>query len=158
MLKIYPAKTHDDIEVARSILGEYLASRESNDSIFPEELQAFRKQIVELPAEFAEPRGCLLLAECDGEIIGYVCLRDLGDGICEMKRLYVKPKWRNQGIGKDLAQEIIEKAKPIGYSYMQIDTFNEAAKKVYTSLGFYKIQPYRCNPTEGIEFMELKLI
>ncbi|MGD9162850.1 MAG: GNAT family N-acetyltransferase [Desulfobacteraceae bacterium] len=158
MLKIYPAKTHDDIEVARSILGEYLACRESEKSIFPEELQAFRKQIAELPAEFAEPGGCLLLAKFDEEVAGCVCLRDLGDNICEMKRLFVKPEWRNQGIGKALAKEIIEKAKPIGYSYIRIDTFNEAAKKVYTSIGFYKIQPYRYNPTEGIEFMELKLI
>jgi N-acetylglutamate synthase-like GNAT family acetyltransferase len=158
VLNIYPVETKEDIKIARSILGEYLACRKSNDSIFPKELQAFRKQIAELPGEFAEPRECLLLAECDGQLVGCAGLRDLGDSICEMKRLYVKPKWRNQGIGKALAQEIIEKAKPIGYSYMRIDTFDEMAKKLYTSLGFYKIQPYRYNPTEGIEFMELKLI
>jgi ribosomal protein S18 acetylase RimI-like enzyme len=158
MLKIYPVDTEEDIEIARSLLGEYLACRESDDSIFPKELQAFRKQIAELPAEFAEPRGCLLLAKFDGQVVGCVCLRDLGDSICEMKRLYVKPKWRNQGIGKDLAIEVIKRAKAIDYKYMRIDTFNEAAKKLYTSLGFCKIQPYRFNPTEGIEFMELKII
>ena len=158
MLKIYPVKTYDDIEVVRVILGEYLACRKSNDSIFPKELQAFRKQIAELPAEFAEPRGCLLLAECDGQLVGCVCLRDLGESICEIKRLYVKPKWRNQGIGKALSKEVIKKAKEIGYAHMRIDTFDDAAKKLYASIGFKRIQPYRYNPIEGVEFMELKLI
>ena len=158
MLKIYQVKTHDDIEVTRSILGEYLSSRESDDSIFPKELQAFRKQIAELPAEFAETRGCLLLAEYGEQSVGCVGLREIGDGICEMKRLYVKPQFRGQGIGKTLAKKVIEKAKEIGYACMRIDTFNEAAKTLFVSLGFYKIEPYRYNPIEGVEFMELKLI
>ena len=118
MLKIYPAKTHDDIEVAKSILSEYLTCRESNNSIFPGELQVFRKQIAELPAEFTEPRGCLLLAKFEEVPVGCVGLRNLGEGICEMKRLYVKPKWRNRGIGKDLAVDVIKKAKAIGYIYI----------------------------------------
>ena len=104
MLKIYPVKTDKDIERARSILGEYLTSRESEMSIFSQEIKAFQRQLRELPAEFAEPSGCLFLARHEKQPAGCVGLRDLGDGVCEMKRLYVKPKFRGQGIGKDLAK------------------------------------------------------
>ena len=157
MLDIYPAKTNEDIEAARSVLGEYLAWRESEKSISCQELRAFRKQLADLPAEFAEPGGCLLLAEYGEQPVGCVGLRDLGDGACEMKRLYVRPEWRGRGIGKSLAKEVIEKAKTIGYGRMRIDTFDGAAKALYASLGFEEIEPYRYNPIEGVVFMELKL-
>ncbi len=157
MLKIFPVKTNDDIEIARSILGEYLVWRESQKSISCQELQAFRKQLADLPAEFAEPSGCLLLAMYGELPVGCVGLRDIGDDICEMKRLFVMPEWRGRGIGKALAKEVIEKAKKIGYVCMRIDTFDDAAKALYASLGFKKIEPYRYNPIEGVVFMELKL-
>jgi len=67
------------------------------------------------------------------------------------------PQWREQGIGKSLAKEVIEKAKTIGYRCMRIDTFDDAAKALYASLGFKKIEPYRYNPIEGVVFMELEL-
>lgn len=157
MLKIYPVETAEDLEVTRSILCEYLACRESETSIFPRELQSFRKQLSELPAEFSSPDGCLLLARDGGEPVGCVGLRGLGDNICEMKRLYVTPEFRRRGIGKALAKEVIEKAKSIGYAWMRIDTFDDAAKALYASLGFKEIEAYRYNPTEGVVFMELKL-
>jgi len=157
MLKIYPVKTNEDIDVVRSILGEYLAWRESQKSISPQELQSFRKQLADLPAEFAEPNGCLVLAKYREQPVGCVGLRDLNDGICEMKRLFVKPEWRGRGIGKSLAKEVIKKAMTIGYGCMRIDTFDDAAKTLYTSLGFKKIKPYRYNPIKGVVFMELKL-
>lgn len=76
MLKIYPVKTNEDIDVVRSILGEYLVWRESQKSISPQELQSFRKQLADLPAEFAEPNGCLLLAKYREQPVGCVGLRD----------------------------------------------------------------------------------
>jgi len=157
MLKIYPVKTNDNVEVARGILGEYLVWRENQKSISRQELQAFRKQLADLPAEFAEPSGCLLLARYGEQPVGCVGLRKLSDDICEMKRLFVMPQWREQGIGKSLAKEVIEKAKTIGYRCMRIDTFDDAAKALYASLGFKKIEPYRYNPIEGVVFMELEL-
>ena len=157
MLKILIAKTDKDLEIVRVLLAEYLASREFEESIFPEEVQAFQKQLSELPAEFAPPKGCLLLAMYGDQPAGCVGLRDLGDGICEMKRLYVKPECRGRGIGKSLAKEVIEKAKTIGYDCMRIDAFDDTAKALYASLGFKQIEPYRHNPIEGVVFMELKL-
>jgi N-acetylglutamate synthase-like GNAT family acetyltransferase len=158
MLKIFPVETSEDLEIARSLLGEYLVSRENHKSIFCQELKAFQKQLANLPAEFAGPRGCLLFARYEERSVGCVGLRDLGDDICEMKRLYVKPEWRGWRIGKGLAKEVIEKAKTIGYSCMRIDTFDNAAKALYASLGFKEIEPYRYNPIEGVVFMELKLM
>ena len=157
MLNIYPVKTKEDIEVSRIVLGEYLAWRESEKSISCQELRAFRKQLANLPAEFAGPSGCLLLARYGEQPVGCVGLRDLGDGICEMKRLYVRPEYRGRGIGIGLAKEVIGKAKTMGYECMRIDTFDDAAKALYVSLGFKEIEPYRYNPIEGVVFMELKL-
>ena len=158
MLKIYPAETNEDVDVARSILGEYLSWRESQGSISCRELRAFREQLADLPAEFAGPGGCLLIAGYEEGPAGCVGLRDLGDDICEMKRLYVRPQCRGRGIGRGLAKAVIEKAKEIGYSCMRIDTFDDAAKALYASLGFKEIEPYRDNPIESVVFMELKLV
>ena len=74
-----------------------------------------------------------------------------------MKRLYVRPQFRGRGAGKDLAKAVIEQAQEIGYTCMRIDTFDNAAKALYASLGFREIEPYRYNPIEGVVFMELKL-
>ena len=75
-----------------------------------------------------------------------------------MKRLYVRPECRGRGIGKALAKAVIEQAKVIGYSSIRIDTFDDTAKALYSSLGFKEIEPYRYNPIEGVKFMELKLV
>ena len=143
MLDIYPAKTNEDIEAARSVLGEYLAWRESEKSISCQELRAFRKQLADLPAEFAEPGGCLLLARYGEQPVGCVGLRDLGDGICEMKRLYVKPEFRGLKIGRKLVEAIIAAARKIGYSSIRGDTVPtmQIAQALYTSLGFKEIGP-----------------
>ena len=76
MLKIFPVETDQELEVARSLLGEYVAWRESENSIFPQEVRAFRKQLANLPAEFAGPGGCLLIASYGEQAAGCVGLRD----------------------------------------------------------------------------------
>ncbi|MFC1676545.1 GNAT family N-acetyltransferase [Planctomycetota bacterium] len=159
MLKIYPAETDEDIELVKKLLEEYLASREFEDSIFPEEVQAFQKQLSELPAEFAGPSGCLLIAKYGEQPAGCVGLRNLGDGICEMKRLYIKSQFRGLKIGRKLMESIISEARRIGYSVIRGDTIPsmQAAQALYASLGFKEIEPYRYNPIEGVKFMELKL-
>ncbi|MHC4266656.1 MAG: GNAT family N-acetyltransferase [Planctomycetota bacterium] len=160
MLKIYQVETDEDIEVTRSLLGEYFARREFEESIFPEEVQAFQKQLSELPAEFAPPKGCLFLAMYGDQPAGCVGLRDLGDGISEMKRLYVKPEFRGFKIGRKLVEAVIEQAQNIiGYKQMRLDTIPSmiAARTLYVSIGFEEIEPYRYNPIEGAQFMELKL-
>ena len=157
MTKIFLAETDKDIEHVKILFEEYFIWRKSENSISSQELQAFQRQLRELPAEFAPPRGCLLLAKDGEQLVGCVGLRELSDSVCEMKRLYVTPKFRGRGTGKDLAKAAVEQARKIGYACMRIDTSNVVAKALYASLGFKEIAPYRHNPIKSVAFMELKL-
>ena len=159
MLEIYPVETDKDIGLVKRLLEEYLACRELEDSIFPQEVQAFQKQLSKLPAEFAEPSGCLLLAMYGELPAGCVGLRDLGDDICEMKRLYIRPEFRGLKIGRKLMESIIAEARRIGYFAIRGDTIPsmQVAQALYASLGFKEIGPYHYNPIEGVKFIELKL-
>jgi len=154
MLKIAEAVTDRDIEQAKTLFVEYA------DSLgFDLAFQRFDEELRSLPGDYARPKGCLLLAACDGQAVGCVALRPLEEGICEMKRLYVKPEFRGMGIGRALAEAVIKEAQNIGYKCMRLDTVPsmEAARMLYASLGFERISPYRYNPIEGAVFMELKL-
>ncbi len=104
--------------------------------------------------------GCLLLAIYDGKPSGCVAARKFDGDICEMKRLYVRPEFQGLGVGKHLAEEVIAAAKGLGYAKMRLDTMPKmaAAQKLYLSLGFKEIAPYRFNPEPGAVFMELDLI
>lgn len=122
--------------------------------------QNFEKEMRELPGAYAPPRGRLLLAIDDEEVAGCVALRDLGDGVCEMKRLFVRPQFQGRGIGGALTAKIISEARELGYQRMRLDTIAskmERAVAVYRSLGFEEIEPYYPNPTPGTLYMELKL-
>jgi ribosomal protein S18 acetylase RimI-like enzyme len=99
----------------------------------------------------------MLLAQHDGQVIGCVALRQIGEGLCEMKRLFVQPAFRGQGIGKALAGAIIEEGRRIGYKRMRLDTAMEPAQSLYRSLGFHEIPPYQQVPVAGVVFMELEL-
>lgn len=123
--------------------------------------QNFERELAELPGAYAPPRGRLLLALHEDEIAGCVALRPLGeDGTCEMKRLYVRPNFRGQGVGRALALHLIEEARALDYARMCLDTLPAQmgeAIKMYRSLGFREIEPYYHNPVEGALFMELTL-
>jgi GNAT superfamily N-acetyltransferase len=154
MLKIFPVETDKDLEIVRELFLEY------SDSLgFDLGFQGFEEELANLPGCYAPPEGCILLAKYNEEIAGCVALRKLGDGICEGKRLYVRPEFRGFKIGRKLAEAVIAEARKIGYSRIRADTVGsmKTALALYMSLGFNQIEPYRYNPIEGAVFVELEL-
>jgi GNAT superfamily N-acetyltransferase len=121
--------------------------------------QRFQQEVDGLPGDYASPDGQLLLAIDDDRAVGCVAIRKLGEGVCEMKRLFVQPGYRGKGLGRQLAEAIIAEARRIGYGKMRLDTLASLKEAVglYRSLGFIEIPPYRCNPLPNVVFMELLL-
>ncbi len=122
--------------------------------------QSFEVELAQLPWEYAPPSGRLLLARSGAVAAGCVALHKLEDGICEMKRLYVRPQFRGTGLGRRLAEEIIAQARDIGYRRMRLDTVVSVmgrAVELYRALGFREIAPYRENPIPTASYMELDL-
>ncbi len=154
MVKLLQVNSEEHLVQVRKLFEEYAKSLDF-DLCF----QNFDKELAELPGEYAPPDGCLLLAKYQDKIAGCVALRKIEQGICEMKRLYVRTEFRGKGIGKDLATAIIQKARKIGYTRMRLDTVPsmKEAIELYRLLGFKEIKPYRHNPVNGAKFMELKL-
>jgi len=154
MLRIIPAKPEQDLELIRELFKEYASSLG-----FDLDFQDFKEELANLPGDYAPPDGCILLAKDKEQIAGCVALRKMGEDICEMKRLYVRPEFRGKGIGRKLSVAIIDKARDIGYKYMRLDTVPamKQAIALYRSLGFKQIEPYRYNPIEGATFMELEI-
>lgn len=152
---ILKAKSPEQMEQARQLFVEYAESLG-----FSLCFQSFDKELAGLPGDYAPPSGRLLLAEHEGKIAGCVALHKLSDGICEMKRLYVRPEFRGHALGRALAERVIEEARVIGYAHMRLDTVvgkMDSAIALYRVLGFREIPPYRENPIPGAIYMELKL-
>jgi len=138
----------------RSLFEEYASSLD-----FRLDFQNFADELAGLPGEYASPHGQLLLAKCDAAVAGCVALRRIDRTMCEMKRLYVRPAFRRWKIGRRLTEAIIAEAAIIGYRRMRLDTVPSMteARRLYESLGFRDISPYRHNPVPGARFMELEL-
>ncbi|HQU92636.1 MAG TPA: GNAT family N-acetyltransferase [Pyrinomonadaceae bacterium] len=152
MIDIFPANSSDDIETARTIFREY--EQWLGMSLC---FQSFEAELAELPGKYAPPSGRLYLARIDGEPVGCIALRSLGDGVCEMKRLYLREAARGKGVGVALIEKIISDAVEIGYTKMRLDTYPPKMGKavgLYEAHGFYEIPPYYHNPHEGVLFME----
>lgn len=154
-LKFIQAESVSEISKARELFMEYSEGL-GLDLCF----QNFEQELAELPGRYALPDGRLLLAVFHGQVAGCVGLRKIDDGVCEMKRLYVRPKFRGLGIGRALALHLIEEARALNYSQMRLDTLPaqmEEAIRMYRSLGFREIEPYYHNPVKGALFLELTL-
>ena len=156
MITIRQVEGDEDVKQARELFREYEAWL-GLDLCF----QNFEKELTELPGAYAPPTGRLLLAYENDQLVGCVALRKLSDGVCEMKRLFLRPEFHGQGRGRTLAQRIIEEARGAGYERMRLDTLPEQMGKamaLYRSLGFREIEPYYDNPVAGAIFLELSLV
>jgi ribosomal protein S18 acetylase RimI-like enzyme len=154
-VKIIPATSPDQLRQVRQLFEAYAASL-SFDLCF----QNFQQELDGLPGCYAPPGGGLWLAVNDRlDAAGCVALRGLESGIGEMKRLYVRPEYRGTGLGRLLARTVLEEAAIIGYKRLRLDTtptMTEAIR-LYESLGFTRIAPYRANPVEGAICMEIEV-
>ena len=150
--------TDAELASAAAIFREYAAGLDV-DLCF----QNFDAEIASLPGEYAPPSGQLLLAYVDGELAGCGALRRFADAddanACEMKRLFVRPGYRRFGLGRLLAQALLDEARRAGYSAMLLDTLDdmEAARELYASLGFVEIPPYYFNPIPGAHYLKAEL-
>jgi len=151
---VYP-DTPELIAATREIFREYAHSLDV-DLCF----QDFDVELAELPGEYAPPGGHLLLASVDGALAGCGALRPMRESdyanACEMKRLYVRPAFRRFGLGRVIAQALLDEAQKIGYSHVLLDTLDdmEAARGLYASLGFEEIPPYYYNPIPGAHYLK----
>ena len=154
---VYP-QSPELMAAAREILREY-ASSLNIDLCF----QNFEAELAALPGDYATPAGHLLLAFVDGDLAGCGGVRPLPEvdyaNACEMKRLYVRPAFRRFGLGRLLAQALLDEARRAGYSVLLLDTLDdmEAARGMYASLGFEEIPPYYFNPIPGAHYLKAVL-
>lgn len=151
----------DDAEgwqAVREILREYSLSLAVDLSF-----QDFEAELQQLPGQYERPGGLMLLALVDGALAGCGAFRNLPDAdypnACEMKRLYVRPAFRRFGLGRTLAQALIDRATEAGYSSMLLDTLDdmEAARGLYESLGFVEVPPFYFNPVPGAHYLKVEL-
>ena len=153
--KLVHIESGPDLEEIRALFLEYARSLNFNLCF-----QSFDKELLELPGLYGTPQGRLILCKVEGTTAGCIALKPLEPGICEMKRLFVRPAFRGQRLGVRLAEYIIREARAIGYSAMRLDTIHgtmDDAIALYRSLGFKEIPPYYENPIPNACYMELKL-
>jgi putative acetyltransferase len=153
-VRVRQAETAHDVAGVRTLYREY-ADWIGVDLSY----QGFAEELASLPGVYAPPRGRLLLAESGNAIAGCVALRPLDARVCEMKRLYVRPGFRGQGLAKGLVRRVLEEARAIRYTTLRLDTlpFMTEAMRLYEALGFHRCGAYYETPIQGTVFMELRL-
>lgn len=153
-IQFIQALTCEQIADARTLFREYAATLG-----FDLGFQDFNKELAGLPGEYAPPPGRLFLVYVDDALAGCAALRAMEEGICEMKRMYMRPRFRGLGVGRRLAVKCIEEARIIGYRTMRLDTISTMTEAIalYRALGFVEIPSYRFNPVPGALYMELEL-
>jgi putative acetyltransferase len=156
---ILSPQTAEGLQATREIFLDYADSLDIDL-----DFQDFDAELANLPGEYASPQGRLLLAVVDGQVAGCGALRALPDtdhaNACEMKRLYVRPAFRRFGLGRQLAQALLDEARRAGYSAVLLDTLDdmEAARELYASLGFEEVAPYYFSPIPGAHYLKANLL
>lgn len=152
---------YDYKDEIKSLFTEYTEYLVENDIEFKKylEIQKYDNEIENLEDKYGMPWGRLYIAFYENQVAGCIALRKLNDTQCEMKRLYVKPEFRNKGIAKMLVEKVISDSKEIGYSSMLLDTlpFLQTAIKMYKKIGFYEIGCYNDSPLDNTIYMKLDL-
>jgi ribosomal protein S18 acetylase RimI-like enzyme len=154
-IEVAYVESGSELEEIRSLFLEYAQSL--NFSLC---FQSFDKELQDLPGRYAPPQGRLILCRMNGAAAGCIALKPLHNGLCEMKRLFVRPEFRGKSIGLKLVTRLIEDAKQIGYPAMRLDTIAgkmDPAIALYRRLGFKEIPPYYENPVPGAAFFELAI-
>jgi putative acetyltransferase len=152
--EILRASTLEQVAASRALFEEYAAWTGLDLSF-----QGFDAELATLPGVYAPPRGRLLLAQSDNGFAGCIALRPLEAGTCEMKRLYVRPAFRGQGVAKRLTEQVLTEGRTIGYRKMKLDTlpFMEGAIGLYKALGFLPCAAYYPTPLTDTLFLERDL-
>ncbi len=157
-IKLITPATPADFQATRQIFEEY-AQQLGVDLCF----QNFDDELESLPGDYAEPQGALLLAMVDGQLAGCCALRPLDSvdypNASEMKRLYVRSSYRRLGLGRQLAEAILDAARVAGYHHVLLDTLSEmeSARALYEDLNFQEIPPYYHNPIAGAHYLKVDL-
>ncbi|NTW51772.1 MAG: GNAT family N-acetyltransferase [Chlorobiaceae bacterium] len=153
-MELLNVKTEGHFKIVRELFEEYAASLDYEICF-----NNFAAELARLPGEYAPPSGRLMLGFHNGSAAGCVALRRVEDGVCEMKRLYVRAGFRGAGIGRALAEAVVRQAREIGYKSIRLDTVNSmrTAQTIYESMGFTDTKPCCSNPPEGVRYMELPL-
>jgi len=153
-MRIVDGHGEKELPAVRRLFEEYAASLDVDLGF-----QDFERELRELPGEYAPPAGRILLALDDDEPAGCVALRPYEPEVCEMKRLYVRSEFQGSGLGRRLAEALVEAGRDAGYRLMRLDTLPsmEAARGLYRSLGFEEIEAYRPNPVHGTTYLQLRL-
>ena len=157
-LQFITPNTTELLQATRYIFQEY-ADQLGIDLGF----QDFYSELAELPGDYSAPNGALLLAMVDGEAAGCCALRPLDSAdyanACEMKRLYVRNAYRRLGLGRQLAEAVLDAARIAGYHHLLLDTLSdmESARALYEDLGFEEIPPYYHNPIAGAHYLKVSL-
>lgn len=151
-----------------ALVREYVAwlrARHDDDPDFVAQVldkQSYAAELQNLASLYGPPSGAAFVAQIDEVIIGCGAYRALGDGACEMKRVFVPGRWQGSGIGRALCQALIAHARDAGYMTMKLDTVRRLteAQRLYQSLGFRECPPYHEYPESlmaSFVFMALPL-
>lgn len=156
--RLVEAHSVAEFQAARALIEEYAAQIGASMGV-DLGFQGFTTELDRLPEMYGPPTGALLLASRDHEWVGCGALRRFSEGVCEMKRLYIRPQVRGANLGRLLSERLLTQARALGYRRMVLDTLQDmiCAQTLYRSLGFRETEPYYFNPMAGVTYMDLDL-